>query len=60
MDEMGNMSEMCCEGVVDGLLALKDSPQELHRAFRAACRMVHCLVPVTSTCVLGPCLVERL
>lgn len=37
---MGNMTEMCCDAIVEGLQGLKDSPQDLHRAYRSACSII--------------------
>lgn len=38
--EMGNLTEMCCDAFVEGLRQLKDSPHDLHRAYRAAFRLI--------------------
>ena len=51
MLEMEGMAAMCCDAIAEGLQGVKEAPQEMRRAFRAACRVVTIIIPTAEKCV---------
>ena len=49
--EMEGMAAMCCDAIAEGLQGVKEGPQEMRRAFRAACRVVTIIIPTAEKCV---------
>ena len=43
--EMEGMAAMCCDAIAEGLQGVKEAPQEMRRACRAACRVVTIIIP---------------